>query len=158
MSSLQYYLVSKDMKVYNDLDSYILGSFWSCCIIAQAPYFTEGNCLCAPWSLPWCPWNASVEIFNFLIGCPFTTEKLPWCPYPFKNKAYMPDGNTVIGKIWSFSSNDGKLGYRGWTWRKVQLLYKWPLCWGLSFVLLVILGDSIHPFTLHTDVGLGIIH
>ena len=28
------------------------------------------NFLRAPCSLPWCPWNAPVEIYNFLIGCP----------------------------------------------------------------------------------------
>ena len=29
-----------------------------------------GDCLRCPLSLPWCPWNAPVEIYNFLIGCP----------------------------------------------------------------------------------------
>ena len=29
----------------------------------------QGNCLHAPWSLPWCPWNNTVHIYNFLIGC-----------------------------------------------------------------------------------------
>ena len=44
------------------------------------------DCLRAPWSLPWCPWNAPVEIYNTLLGCPLhTKKKLPWCPCPFKN-------------------------------------------------------------------------
>ena len=30
----------------------------------------RGSCLYAPWPLPWCPWNAPVETYNFLIGCP----------------------------------------------------------------------------------------
>ena len=30
----------------------------------------EGDCLRVPWSLPWCPWNAPVQICNFIIGCP----------------------------------------------------------------------------------------
>ena len=28
-----------------------------------------------PWSLPWCPWHARVEIDNFLIGCPLPRSK-----------------------------------------------------------------------------------
>ena len=27
-----------------------------------------GDCLRCPLPLPWCPWNAPVEIYNFLIG------------------------------------------------------------------------------------------
>ena len=29
----------------------------------------EGDCLCCPCSLPWCPWNALVEMYNFIIEC-----------------------------------------------------------------------------------------
>ena len=43
----------------------------------------KGDCLHAPWSLSWCPWNAPVEICNFLIRVPFTEEKMPWCPLIF---------------------------------------------------------------------------
>ena len=48
----------------------------------------KGDCLYAPWSMPSCPWNAQVAIYNFLIaiGCP-SKEKMPWCPCPFKNEA-----------------------------------------------------------------------
>ena len=35
----------------------------------------ECNCLHATWSLPWCPWNASVKIYNFLLGCPLPRRK-----------------------------------------------------------------------------------
>ena len=28
-----------------------------------------------PWSLPWCPWNAPVRSYNFLIGCPSPRRK-----------------------------------------------------------------------------------
>ena len=34
-----------------------------------------GDCLHAPWSLPWCLWNAPVEVDNFLIGCPSPRRK-----------------------------------------------------------------------------------
>ena len=40
----------------------------------------EGDCCHAPWSLPWCPCNTPVESYNFLIGMPFSKEKIPWCP------------------------------------------------------------------------------
>ena len=40
----------------------------------------------APWSMPWCPWNAAVEIYNFLLGCPQGENAL--VPLPFKNEAY----------------------------------------------------------------------
>ena len=36
----------------------------------------EGDCLHAPWSLPWCPRNVSVQIYKFLIGCRFPGR---WC-------------------------------------------------------------------------------
>ena len=55
----------------------------------------EGDCLHAPWSLPWCPWNAAVEIYNFLYRVPCTKEKLPWCLCPFKNEAYSPARHTT---------------------------------------------------------------
>ena len=29
----------------------------------------------APWSMPWCPWNVAVEIYNFLIRCPLPRRK-----------------------------------------------------------------------------------
>ena len=35
----------------------------------------EGDCLRCPMSLPWCPRNAPVEIYNFLIGCPLPKKK-----------------------------------------------------------------------------------
>ena len=35
----------------------------------------EGDCLHVPWSLPWCPWNAPVEIYNVLKGCPLLRWK-----------------------------------------------------------------------------------
>ena len=38
----------------------------------------EGDCLHAPWSLPWCTWYAPVQVYNFLMA---------WCPCPFKNEA-----------------------------------------------------------------------
>ena len=44
----------------------------------QAWYFTEATEAIAsvcPWSLPWCPWNAPVQICNFLIGCPLPRRK-----------------------------------------------------------------------------------
>ena len=46
----------------------------------------EGDCLHAPWSLPWCPWIAPVETYNLLIhvGGPCTSKKMPWCPCPLK--------------------------------------------------------------------------
>ena len=34
-----------------------------------------GDCLHALWSLPWCPWNAPVEVNNLLIGCPLLKKK-----------------------------------------------------------------------------------
>ena len=33
------------------------------------------DCLLCPLPLPWCPWNAPVEIYNFFIGCPFPKRK-----------------------------------------------------------------------------------
>ena len=35
----------------------------------------KGNYLHAPWSLPWCPWNAPVEIYKFLIECSLPRRK-----------------------------------------------------------------------------------
>ena len=35
----------------------------------------EGDCLRTPWSLPWCPLIAPVEIYHFLIGCPLPRGK-----------------------------------------------------------------------------------
>ena len=39
--------------------------------------FTEATevCLCCPLPLPWCPWNAPVEIDIFLIGWPLPKRK-----------------------------------------------------------------------------------
>ena len=34
-----------------------------------------GDCLRVTWSLPWCPWNAPVEICNFITGCPLPRRK-----------------------------------------------------------------------------------
>ena len=34
-----------------------------------------GNCLHAPWSLPWRPWNAPIELYDFLKGCPLPMRK-----------------------------------------------------------------------------------
>ena len=52
-------------------------------------YFTEATTSMPPGL---CPWDAPVEIVftNFIIGMPFTKEKMPWCPCPFKNEAYRP--------------------------------------------------------------------
>ena len=49
----------------------------------------KGNCLCVPWSLHWCPWNAPVEIYNFLIGCAlYQGEKcLLMVPLPFQQQS-----------------------------------------------------------------------
>ena len=33
------------------------------------------DCLRCPLSLPWCPWSAPVEIYNFLIGCPLPPRR-----------------------------------------------------------------------------------
>ena len=52
---------------------------------------------------PWCPWNAPVEIYNFLIGCPLPEEKMPWCPCPFKNEAYSPDVPSWFVMQWSLT-------------------------------------------------------
>ena len=50
----------------------------------QAWYFTEAmNALMSPWSLPRCPWNTTVEIYNFLIGCPLPKRTRP-VPLPFQ--------------------------------------------------------------------------
>ena len=37
----------------------------------------RGDCLRCPLPLPWCPWNAPVELYNFLIhvGCPLSRRK-----------------------------------------------------------------------------------
>ena len=35
----------------------------------------EGDCLRVPWSLPWCPWIAPVQICNFIIGCSLPRSK-----------------------------------------------------------------------------------
>ena len=36
----------------------------------------KGDCLHVPWLiLPRCPWNAPVEIYNFIIGCPSPMRK-----------------------------------------------------------------------------------
>ena len=35
----------------------------------------EGDCHRVPWSLPWCLWNASVQIYNFIIGFPLPRRK-----------------------------------------------------------------------------------
>ena len=52
---------------------------------------TKAIALHAPWSLPWCPWKAPVELYN-LIECPaFTKEKMHGFPCPFKNKPYSPE-------------------------------------------------------------------
>ena len=55
-----------------------------------------GRCLHAPWSLPWCPWNATVGIYNFLIGCPLH----------FKNEAYRPekDGGLQLSQLFLFKN------------------------------------------------------
>ena len=45
----------------------------------------EGDCLDAPWSLLWCPWNATVmtvEIYNYLIGCPSPRAQKRTIPDP----------------------------------------------------------------------------
>ena len=45
-----------------------------------------GDCLHAlhaPWSLPWCPWNAPV---NFLIGCPLPRRKCLGA-FPFQKRS-----------------------------------------------------------------------
>ena len=41
----------------------------------------KGYCLHAR-SLPWCPWNATVEVYNFLIE--FSSPWRKWCPMPFQ--------------------------------------------------------------------------
>ena len=35
----------------------------------------RGDCLRCPLPLPWCTWNAPVEIYNFLIGYPLARRK-----------------------------------------------------------------------------------
>ena len=56
-----------------------------------------GDCVCCTLPLPWCPWNAPVEIYNFLIGCPCQRENalvpLPWCPWNAPVEIY----NFLIG-------------------------------------------------------------
>ena len=48
-----------------------------------------GDCLHAPWSMPWCPWNIPHRVS-------FTMEKMPWCPcLPFKNEAYRSDHDAL---------------------------------------------------------------
>ena len=32
--------------------------------------------------------SLTVEIYNFLIGCPFPKEIMPWCPCPFQTRLY----------------------------------------------------------------------
>ena len=43
----------------------------------------------APWSMPWCPWNALVPSSgNLPYRVAFTEEIMPWCPCHSKNWAY----------------------------------------------------------------------
>ena len=51
----------------------------------------EGDCLRCPLSLPWCPWNAPVGIYNFLIGCPLP-KKRSIQPWPYVVFAWMTGG------------------------------------------------------------------
>ena len=47
-----------------------------------------------PRSLPWCPWNAPVEIYR-PHRVLHTKVNMTWCPCPFKNKAYLPGPNFI---------------------------------------------------------------
>ena len=53
----------------------------------------EGDCLHGPWSLPWCPWNAPVEIYKFLIGCPLPRRKCALVPLPFQKRSIQASDN-----------------------------------------------------------------
>ena len=44
-------------------------------------------CLRCPLSLPWCPWNAPGEIYNFLIGC---QRENALVPLPFQKRSIQP--------------------------------------------------------------------
>ena len=44
-----------------------------------------------PWSLPLSPWNAILEIYNFLIGCPLPKSKCLGALGDLKNEAYGPE-------------------------------------------------------------------
>ena len=48
----------------------------------------EGNYLHASWSLPWCPWNALVEIYNSSYRCPYQGGNALVSLALSKNKAY----------------------------------------------------------------------
>ena len=50
----------------------------------------KDHCLCAPWSLPWCPSNAPVEMYNFLIGYPLPKRKCIGTLVLSKTKHKMP--------------------------------------------------------------------
>ena len=73
--------------------------YWKCPMALKAKYtirflFHGSNkcdCRHAPWSLPWCPWNAPLEIYNFLLGCPLPRRKCLGTLALSKNKAYRPE-------------------------------------------------------------------
>ena len=62
-------------------------NYWNCVHIKHVLAFkfsdaglflyggNEGDCPYAPWSLPWSPSNAPVEVYNFLIGYPSPRRK-----------------------------------------------------------------------------------
>ena len=64
----------------------------------QPWYFrgNKGHCFHAPWLLPWCPWNAPVKIYNFLLGCPLPRRKCLGTLALFKIKAYMPASSPLV--------------------------------------------------------------
>ena len=85
----------------------------------------QHGCLHAPWSLrPWCPRNASVEIF--LIECHLPGRK---CPCPFKkNEAYRPVTSESINE-WSFSVNAALCTYHDVPVGSIMVVLIREICW-----------------------------
>ena len=79
--------------------------FCSACIEKtwEVWYFTI-HCLHVPWSLPLCPWNATVKIYNFLIGCPLPRRNCLGALSFFKSKTYSPDVVRTLFHFAGFSS------------------------------------------------------
>ena len=79
----------------------------------QAWYFMEAKrrLPSCPRSLPWCPWNATVESKNFLLGCPLPRRKCLGALALSKTKQSDPESiSQRVSPKYLFSRTSPKLG------------------------------------------------
>ena len=69
---LSFYSVKAMSNSWSNLSMHDFTSYTGLVILHEG---NQGDCLHAPWPVPWCTWNALVGTYNCFLGCPLPRRK-----------------------------------------------------------------------------------